>query len=725
MESLFPVPGTSSLAAFAPSGQAPGKTGFSEALQAATETMNQQPAVTQMPNANRDDRQPAAQTGELPQQSAPAPLSGSRLPPAKKKAGGQDEDSAFNPGFSLLLAGTVGPNVDPSGMAAMISRNSSGPGEPETSLPSAANPAGTVSSGTARPSQLAATVSNPTGEFAISGNSPRTVQPAQPTAKETAAAMTGSKATPQTSPDKGGPVATTAPPQLGRAPVQNLREVVPAPPPAAPPQASSTNQVSTPTRASSQALSSPSERIAARTTAGLQPPARETGNQVADFAAGTGTKAASSGTTFLILDGDTVQAYGAPQASTNDNPLAPADHVLDRTPVDVGDRTPVGADTKPVDRAPTDNSSNPAEASTAPATDPSAGITYARSLLQPSATPATQKSAGLDGRGGVTSHHALHNLSAPSPQPEVKPAEKHLRQDALAMSGPEAVASPSLPPSDLPASQPAGISPQVNPGGASHADPDLRANNDKQQVQSAGQARDGHDSHISGDPSKLAARDAGVNLQNGSGPTPESGQNASSGSVLPAPPGHTSHSEVSATAGSISAPNPAATGEHLAAPDACLPAGKPPAPAVYDSTPLRPLFPGDVHAARMVDRLGQQEMHIDLHTTSFGSVEVHTAIHDSRVDLAVGSERGDLRSFLISEVPPLQANLAHHDLHFENIRFLSHDSGRGAGFSGGADSQPRSFRQHAATRMSFVAGSDEDSAEETTGEVMPGLSLHA
>jgi flagellar hook-length control protein FliK len=129
----------------------------------------------------------------------------------------------------------------------------------------------------------------------------------------------------------------------------------------------------------------------------------------------------------------------------------------------------------------------------------------------------------------------------------------------------------------------------------------------------------------------------------------------------------------------------------------------------------------------MVDRGSQQEMHIDLNTASFGSVEVHTTIHGGEVNLAVGSERGDLRSFLTAEVPALQASFQQHDLRFDNIRFLTQhtgNAGTNTGFSGGSGSHSRSFR-HANPAQPVIAAAPEERGEVEMMGQTAGLSVHA
>jgi hypothetical protein len=79
---------------------------------------------------------------------------------------------------------------------------------------------------------------------------------------------------------------------------------------------------------------------------------------------------------------------------------------------------------------------------------------------------------------------------------------------------------------------------------------------------------------------------------------------------------------------------------------------------------------GAVQAVRLLDRVGQTEMHIGLRSPVFGTVEVHTAVHGSEVGLAMGSERGDLRGWMAGEVPSLEGTLRQHDLRLDQVHYL-------------------------------------------------------
>ena len=133
-----------------------------------------------------------------------------------------------------------------------------------------------------------------------------------------------------------------------------------------------------------------------------------------------------------------------------------------------------------------------------------------------------------------------------------------------------------------------------------------------------------------------------------------------------------------------------------------------------------------VQAARVIDRLGQTELHLGMRTEAFGSVQVHTVIRDSQVGLAVGGERGDLKSFLTPEVPGLENNFRQHDLRFNGIQFLGGNLAGGGGQPGNSGGymqqfQPaRSLHHSAALREAEIQEGVQAHAESATG-----LSVHA
>jgi len=136
---------------------------------------------------------------------------------------------------------------------------------------------------------------------------------------------------------------------------------------------------------------------------------------------------------------------------------------------------------------------------------------------------------------------------------------------------------------------------------------------------------------------------------------------------------------------------------------------------------------GSVQTAHLVDQMGQTEMHIGLRTSAFGNVEVHTIVRDAQVGVAMGSERGDLKSFLASEVPALQSAFRQQNLRLETIQFTGQGGSLNAGFSGGAEQQSRSFRSQPSSHGSGARDqtSPEAAGAESPIRSWPGLNVHA
>lgn len=156
--------------------------------------------------------------------------------------------------------------------------------------------------------------------------------------------------------------------------------------------------------------------------------------------------------------------------------------------------------------------------------------------------------------------------------------------------------------------------------------------------------------------------------------------------TAPAPPATTGPSTVP-----VSAPPPAtpAAADALAktGPSSTLP-GVISANAAFEALPAP--VAGRVQMAQMISRAEQSEMRIGMNTSAFGSVEVRAVVHANDVALVVGSEKGDLRSLMNSELPAMANTLQEQNLRLHTVNFM-----QGFAFSnnssGGGDSQPRSF----------------------------------
>jgi hypothetical protein len=154
------------------------------------------------------------------------------------------------------------------------------------------------------------------------------------------------------------------------------------------------------------------------------------------------------------------------------------------------------------------------------------------------------------------------------------------------------------------------------------------------------------------------------------------------------------------------------------------PGAAPPPAANANQTPPAT---GDVQAVRILDRDGETEVRIGIRTPAFGGIEVHTVVRESQVGLSLGSEQGDLRSFLAPEIPALQASLHQHDLSFAQIKFLNQSPNLSGGFQDGSGSQSGSYQQEQPkTSRGFHFNLDSDSLfEQEASSLDSTISVHA
>lgn len=134
--------------------------------------------------------------------------------------------------------------------------------------------------------------------------------------------------------------------------------------------------------------------------------------------------------------------------------------------------------------------------------------------------------------------------------------------------------------------------------------------------------------------------------------------------------------------------------------------------------------PGQVQLAQMISRAEQSEMRIGMSTSAFGSVEVRAVVHASDVGLVIGSEKGDLRSLMASDIPAIANTLQQQSLRLNSVNFM-----QGFAFSnnasGGGDSQQRAFAPaHAFASSTSSEAAVDDSAEGlAAGEFSGGRGL--
>jgi hypothetical protein len=144
---------------------------------------------------------------------------------------------------------------------------------------------------------------------------------------------------------------------------------------------------------------------------------------------------------------------------------------------------------------------------------------------------------------------------------------------------------------------------------------------------------------------------------------------------------------------------------------------------------LPPGRTGDVRSVGLINHADAVEMRVGMNTSAFGAVEVRTLVRDNQVGVAVGSERGDLHSYLAPEMLDLQNNLQPHELRLEQIRFLNGSNYLGGTLSGGAGGESR--HDQAGQSHTFNWGRHEEMSPEIADildigiELPNGLSLHA
>ncbi len=112
------------------------------------------------------------------------------------------------------------------------------------------------------------------------------------------------------------------------------------------------------------------------------------------------------------------------------------------------------------------------------------------------------------------------------------------------------------------------------------------------------------------------------------------------------------------------------------------------APASLSGPQASPASP--VQMAHLVSKAAQSEMRIGLNTSAFGSVEVRTTVRANEVGVSIGSEKGDLKSLLSTELPGIANNLQQQDLRLHQVNFHQGFAFSNSMSSGG-DAQSRSF----------------------------------
>ncbi len=84
--------------------------------------------------------------------------------------------------------------------------------------------------------------------------------------------------------------------------------------------------------------------------------------------------------------------------------------------------------------------------------------------------------------------------------------------------------------------------------------------------------------------------------------------------------------------------------------------------------PLPPVAPGAVmQSAKLLERIGQSELHIGVQAGEFGNVDIRTSMTHHQMTAEISVEHGDLGRALAAELPSLQNKLAEHRINSANL----------------------------------------------------------
>lgn len=126
----------------------------------------------------------------------------------------------------------------------------------------------------------------------------------------------------------------------------------------------------------------------------------------------------------------------------------------------------------------------------------------------------------------------------------------------------------------------------------------------------------------------------------------------------------------------------------------------PPAQQMLDSAPVAPEAPVAGGGAHLTSDAAGLQMHVDIHTTAFGNVEIHTVVEQSQVGVAIHGDR-DLSGWFNSEIGGLAAGLKGQHLNLAAVDFSGRSGVQTAtsfqqgqprqNFSQGPNAQPASM----------------------------------
>ncbi|MBI1749401.1 MAG: flagellar hook-length control protein FliK [Acidobacteria bacterium] len=147
-----------------------------------------------------------------------------------------------------------------------------------------------------------------------------------------------------------------------------------------------------------------------------------------------------------------------------------------------------------------------------------------------------------------------------------------------------------------------------------------------------------------------------------------------------------SHPGAEASAPAAPAPQP-----HAAMAAAADEAGLPRALSTWHSTHSNATRL--VESARLIERLAESEMHINLRTAELGPVELRAVMRENSLVASINVERSDVRALLVGEMPALERALGDQNLRVDKLDIFDGSLGSAMSFDGRSNPDTREFSQ--------------------------------
>jgi hypothetical protein len=129
------------------------------------------------------------------------------------------------------------------------------------------------------------------------------------------------------------------------------------------------------------------------------------------------------------------------------------------------------------------------------------------------------------------------------------------------------------------------------------------------------------------------------------------------------------------------------------------------APASASATTAQPV----VNTAKLIQNIGQSEMHVGMRSTEFGSISINTSAAKDGISAQISVDHSELAKSLAAHLPEMQARLGSNQQMDVRIDMNGERAGQGAGTAGngsnGSTDDARGSRRHAGNSTSSQSGS--------------------